>query len=69
MLAVADWWLAMTGAVLGVTAAAAAPATTTDRAKIRMASFIVGNLCGFRLTGEYVFCIEKWYDLNQIKSS
>jgi hypothetical protein len=59
----------MAGAVLGVTAAAAAPAAITVRAKMRMASFMIGNLCGFRLTGEYVFCIEKWYDLNQIKSS
>jgi hypothetical protein len=44
MLAVADWWLGMAGVVLGVTAAAAAPATTTDRAKIRIANFIVSNL-------------------------
>jgi len=43
MLAVADWWLGTTGAVLGATAAAAAPATTTDRAKMRMTCFIVGN--------------------------
>jgi hypothetical protein len=43
-LAVADWWLAMGFAVLGVVAAAAAPATTTVRAKMRMASFIIGNL-------------------------
>ena len=40
---VADWWLAM-GVVLGVVAAAAAPATTTVRAKMRMASFIGGYL-------------------------
>jgi hypothetical protein len=32
----------MAGVDLGVVAAAAAPATTTDRAKMRMASFIVG---------------------------
>jgi hypothetical protein len=43
MLAVADWWLGTAGAFLGVTAAAAAPATTTDRAKMRIACFIVGN--------------------------
>jgi hypothetical protein len=42
-LAVADWWLGTMGAVLGVTAAAAAPATTTDRAKMRITCFIVGN--------------------------
>jgi len=33
-LEVADWWLAMAVMVLGATEAAAAPATTTDRAKI-----------------------------------
>jgi len=44
MLAVADWWLGRTTVeVLGVMAAAVTPATTTDRAKIRMASFIVGT--------------------------
>jgi hypothetical protein len=44
ILAVADWWLAMGGAVLDVAVAAAAPATTMVRAKMRMASFIGGNL-------------------------
>jgi hypothetical protein len=44
MLAVADWWLAIGCEVLGVVAAAAAPAAITVRAKIRMASFIIGNL-------------------------
>jgi hypothetical protein len=43
MLAVADWWLAMGGAVLGVVAAAATPATRMVIAKMRMASFIEGN--------------------------
>jgi hypothetical protein len=38
---VADWWLGM-ATVLEVEAAAA-PATTTNRAKMRMASFIFGN--------------------------
>jgi hypothetical protein len=42
-LAVADWWFGTAGAFLGVTAAAAAPATTTDRAKMRITCFIVGN--------------------------
>jgi len=42
-LAVADWWLATGGAVLGM-AAAAAPATTMVKAKMRMTSFIFGNL-------------------------
>ena len=41
--AVADWWLGMVDAVLGVVAAAAAPATTMVRAKMRIASFMVGN--------------------------
>jgi hypothetical protein len=44
MLAVADWWLAMGCAVLGVVAAAAAPATIRVKAKMRTASFIIGNL-------------------------
>jgi hypothetical protein len=39
-----DWWLGMPGAFLGVRAAAATPATTTERAKMRTTSFIVGNL-------------------------
>jgi hypothetical protein len=34
----------MGGAVLGVVAAAAAPAAITVKAKMRMASFIIGNL-------------------------
>jgi len=38
--AVADWWLGMAGLAEGDTAAAAAPATTTDRAKMRTTSFI-----------------------------
>jgi hypothetical protein len=40
---VADWWLATTVVVLGVTAAAAAPTRTIEKAKMRTASFIVGN--------------------------
>jgi hypothetical protein len=43
---VADRRLGSTGAVLGVVAAAATLATTTVRAKMRRASFIVGNLVG-----------------------
>jgi hypothetical protein len=43
ILSVADWWLGMAGALLDVVAAAATPATTTDSAKMRIASFIVGN--------------------------
>jgi hypothetical protein len=45
MLAVADWWLGRTTAeVWDVVAAAATPAIATDKAKIRMASFIVDTL-------------------------
>jgi len=40
-LAVADWWLGMTCEVEEEKEAAAAPATTTERAKIRMASFMI----------------------------
>ena len=43
MLAEADWWLAMTFEVEDDRPAAAAPAKTTDSAKIRIASFIIGN--------------------------
>jgi hypothetical protein len=43
MLAVADWCLRR-ALVLEEKEAAATPAKTTERAKIRMASFIVGNL-------------------------
>ena len=42
-LAVADWWLATTCFVEGVTEAAATPTKTMASAKIRMVSFIVGN--------------------------
>jgi hypothetical protein len=44
IFAVADWWLAMTFEVEDERLAAAAPAKTTDNAKIRKASFIIGNL-------------------------
>ena len=44
MAAVADWWLGMAGLLDGDTAAAAAPATTTDRAKMRTTSFIIDYL-------------------------
>jgi hypothetical protein len=42
--AVADWWLEKAFFGVEETEAAAAPATTTDRTKTRMASFIVGYL-------------------------
>jgi hypothetical protein len=41
----------MAGAALGVVAAAAAPATTNNRAKIRMASFIIGNPLKVQIDG------------------
>lgn len=40
LAAVADWWLGMAVLDEGDTAAAAAPATTTDRAKMRTTSFM-----------------------------
>jgi hypothetical protein len=43
LLAVADWWLGSTFVVAEDREAAARPVTTTDRAKTRMASFIIGN--------------------------
>jgi len=42
--AVADWRLAITRVVEEETDAAATPAKTIDRAKMRIASFIFGNL-------------------------
>jgi hypothetical protein len=50
LLTVADWWLAIGRAVDEETEAAAAPAKTIDKAMMRIVSFIVGNLSGFRLT-------------------
>jgi hypothetical protein len=44
LLAVADWWLGKAGAVLGETVAAAAAERTSETAKRRMASFMIGNL-------------------------
>jgi hypothetical protein len=41
---VVAWWLGRMRALEDETEAAAAPATTTDRAKMRIASFIVSNL-------------------------
>jgi hypothetical protein len=51
LLAVADWWLARGLAVEEETEAAAAPARTRVRAKMRMTSFMIGNLFGIELTG------------------
>jgi len=49
---VADWWLAKTLELEDERVAAAAPAKTTERAKIRMASFMIGYLSGFRIDRE-----------------
>jgi hypothetical protein len=46
-------------AVLGVVAAAAAPAATTIRAKMRMASFIEGNLWWIRIGRKHISCTPK----------
>jgi hypothetical protein len=45
-LAAVDWWLGSTRVLLEETVAAAAPANTTDMAKMRMASFMIGNPLG-----------------------
>ena len=52
MLAVTDWWLTKTLVVEDV--AAAAPATTTNKAMMRIASFIVGYPFRFGLA-DHVF--------------
>jgi hypothetical protein len=56
---VADRWLGIAVAVLGVVAEAAAPATTTRRAKIRMASFIVSNPLLVRIEGRLIFHLQE----------
>jgi hypothetical protein len=45
-LPLAPWWLAICGVVEDERLAAQAPAMTTDRAKMRIASFMIGNLDG-----------------------
>jgi hypothetical protein len=59
MLAVADWWLGRAGAALGVVAAAAAPATTTDRAKMRMTDFMIVNPWWTQIDRRRIFCTLK----------
>lgn len=56
MLAAADWWLTNTLVVEDV--AAAAPATTTNKAKMRIASFIVGNPSRSSLAGDASVCMQ-----------
>jgi len=43
LLAVADWWLGITRVEELETEAAATPTNTTERAIMRMASFMTGN--------------------------
>ena len=50
--AVADCWLGMALVVDDEMEAAAAPAKTTDKAMMRMASFMVGNLLRFGFVGD-----------------
>jgi hypothetical protein len=57
--AVADWWLGRAGAVLGEVAAALTPATTTQKAKTRMASFMVGYLWWLRMDRRHPFPMLK----------
>jgi hypothetical protein len=60
IVAVADWWLGRTTVdVLDVVAAAATPATTTDRAKIRIASFIVGTPSKIQIDRSFILCMLK----------
>jgi hypothetical protein len=56
LVAVADWWLGRTRAEECETEAAATPTRTTESAKRRMASFIVGNLTIFGFVQELSFC-------------
>jgi hypothetical protein len=67
-LAVADWWLGMALVVDDETAAAAPPAMTTDRAKMRMASFIVGNSMRFELPGDWSPGTAESYTIAVFKS-
>jgi hypothetical protein len=53
---VADWWLAMTRLEEEDTDAAATPTRTTERAKMRMASFIFGNPIRFEFAKALAFC-------------
>jgi hypothetical protein len=54
-LAVADWWLTIL--VAEEVVAAAAPATTTNKANMRMASFIISNPLRFEFA-EYVLSAQ-----------
>jgi hypothetical protein len=47
LLAVADWWVAKVRVDELETEAAATPANTTERATMRMASFMIGNLFSY----------------------
>jgi hypothetical protein len=58
-LSVADRRLGIAVAVFGVVVAAAPPATTTRRANIRMASFIVSNPLLPEFEGRSIFHLQK----------
>jgi hypothetical protein len=70
--AVDDWWLEMTGKVLGVVAAAARPTTTIDRAKMRMTNFIGSTLPSGSVDEEIPhpspLTIGCWIDVSQVFS-
>jgi hypothetical protein len=57
--AVADWWLARPLVVEEETEAAAAPARTRERAKMRMASFMEVTSSNFGLTERAALCTLK----------
>jgi len=56
LFAVADWWLGKTRVEECEAEAAATPTRTTESAKRRMASFIVGNLSVFGLAEGLTLC-------------
>jgi hypothetical protein len=61
MLSVAAWWLRTAWVEEDDTEAAAAPATTTERAKMRTMVFMSGKpLINFGLIGNGVSALPKW---------
>jgi hypothetical protein len=52
---VTAWWLAMERVVVEDMVAAVAPAKTTQRATMRMASFIIGNPLSDWIDGKDIF--------------
>ena len=57
---VADRWLATACVVVEDSEAAAAPATTTERTKMRRASFIVGYPLSKMIDRKSLFLTPKW---------